>query len=195
VDLSDALGLPEQEAAMRCRCLALIESLHVATGAAVGALLGSRKRAALAGPLLHALLDIVPRLIENAAQINVEADKRVAADVLNRPKRQLREVLAVTLGIPVTNLPSSFDCEFVPGAWRLIGHEDRHQDRLARSPGVKGHMAVNAGLAECDHYLIVSRVRDAQRRRTTRVRAASVRDTLQNKRPRKRGLSCRGAEI
>jgi hypothetical protein len=32
----------------------------VATGAVAGALPGSRKRAAVAGPLLHALLDVVP---------------------------------------------------------------------------------------------------------------------------------------
>jgi hypothetical protein len=38
----------------------VIESLHVATGAAPGALLGSRRRAALAGPLLHAALDVIP---------------------------------------------------------------------------------------------------------------------------------------
>ncbi len=42
------------------RGLALIELLHVATGAAAGALLGSRRQAAVAGPLLHALLDVVP---------------------------------------------------------------------------------------------------------------------------------------
>ena len=38
----------------------LIVSLHVTTGAAAGALLGSRQRAAVAGPLLHAALDVIP---------------------------------------------------------------------------------------------------------------------------------------
>jgi hypothetical protein len=38
----------------------VIVSLHVATGAAVGALVGSRRRAVLAGPVLHFLGDLMP---------------------------------------------------------------------------------------------------------------------------------------
>jgi hypothetical protein len=38
----------------------LIVSLHVATGAAVGALVGSRRRAASLGALLHFLGDVMP---------------------------------------------------------------------------------------------------------------------------------------
>lgn len=38
----------------------MIASLHVATGAAAGAALGSRARAAAVAPLLHFALDIVP---------------------------------------------------------------------------------------------------------------------------------------
>ena len=35
-------------------------SMHVASGAAAGALLGSRRRAAIAGPLLHIVGDVIP---------------------------------------------------------------------------------------------------------------------------------------
>jgi hypothetical protein len=38
----------------------VIVSLHVATGAAAGALLGSRRAALIAGPLLHAAGDVMP---------------------------------------------------------------------------------------------------------------------------------------
>lgn len=38
----------------------MIVSLHVATGAAAGALLGSRRAALLAGPLLHLAGDLMP---------------------------------------------------------------------------------------------------------------------------------------
>src|SRR5215216_7825684 len=38
----------------------MIVSMHVASGAAVGAVLGSRKGALAAGPLLHFVCDVVP---------------------------------------------------------------------------------------------------------------------------------------
>jgi hypothetical protein len=38
----------------------VIVSMHVASGAAAGALLGSRRRALAAGPLLHLVGDVVP---------------------------------------------------------------------------------------------------------------------------------------
>jgi hypothetical protein len=38
----------------------VIVSMHVASGAAAGALLGSRRRAFVAGPLLHFVGDVVP---------------------------------------------------------------------------------------------------------------------------------------
>jgi hypothetical protein len=38
----------------------VIVSMHVASGAAAGALLGSRRRALVAGPLLHIVCDVVP---------------------------------------------------------------------------------------------------------------------------------------
>jgi hypothetical protein len=38
----------------------VIVSMHVASGAAAGALLGSRRRAMIAGPLLHFVCDVAP---------------------------------------------------------------------------------------------------------------------------------------
>jgi hypothetical protein len=38
----------------------VIVSMHVASGAAAGALLGSRRRALVAGPLLHFVCDVLP---------------------------------------------------------------------------------------------------------------------------------------
>jgi hypothetical protein len=38
----------------------VIVSMHVASGAAAGALLGSRGRAVVAGPILHAVCDMIP---------------------------------------------------------------------------------------------------------------------------------------
>jgi hypothetical protein len=111
----------------------VIASLHVATGAVTGAVLGSRARAAAAAPLLHLALDLVPH--EDVASHRFElvsAGGALAAIALARGPLD-----AATLGAALSAAP---DLEHLrrfprPGGRKLFpSHRLRGRHRGPRVP-------------------------------------------------------------
>jgi hypothetical protein len=81
----------------------VIVSLHVATGAAVGALLGSRTGAVVAGPIMHALGDLTPH--EDIPSTGFEAASGLVGVLLLARARGPFD--AATLGAVAASLPDA----------------------------------------------------------------------------------------
>ena len=80
---------------------AVIVSMHVATGAAAGALLGSRRAALLAGPVLHALGDWIPHMDIHSRRFEVRTGVLgVAALSLARGPTDAATLGAVAAAVP-----------------------------------------------------------------------------------------------
>jgi hypothetical protein len=106
----------------------MIVSLHVATGAATGALLGSRTAAVVAGPLLHLLGDRMPH--EDIPSLRFELGTGLAALALVAAARGPLD--AATVGAAAASAP---DVEHAvrlprPGGRKLFpSHRLRHWHR------------------------------------------------------------------
>jgi len=104
--------------------------MHVATGALAGAAAGSRGRAALAGPLLHAVCDVIPH--EDIPSRRFETASGVAAVLLLARRRG---VDAATVGAVASAAP---DLEHILPFPRPRGRQLFPSHRWARPVSFRG---------------------------------------------------------